>query len=51
MNSSMQLCDQLSVKVVTADALDARAADFYRKNGFREVADNARVSYLPLGKG
>ncbi len=51
MNSSMQLRDQLGVKVVTADALDARAADFYRRNGFREVADNARVLYLPLGKG
>lgn len=51
MNCSMRLRGQLGVKVVTVDALDARAADFYRKNGFREVADNARVLYLPLGKG
>lgn len=50
MNCSIQLRAQLGVKVVLVDALDARAADYYRRFGFRETADDALALYLPLGK-
>jgi hypothetical protein len=49
-NCGMQLRIQLGVKLVLVDALNARAAAFYRLHGFRETADNALTLYLPLGK-
>jgi ribosomal protein S18 acetylase RimI-like enzyme len=51
MNCGMQLRIQLGVKVVLVDALNERAAAFYRLHGFRETANNALTLYLPLGKG
>jgi ribosomal protein S18 acetylase RimI-like enzyme len=50
-NCAMQLRTQLGVKLVLVDALNERAARFYRACGFREVATNAMTLYLPLGKG
>jgi ribosomal protein S18 acetylase RimI-like enzyme len=50
MNCGMQLRIQLGVKLVLVDALNPRAAAFYRLHGFRETADNALTLYLPLGK-
>ena len=50
MNCSMQLRAQLGVTVVFVDALDGKAADFYRNYGLRESAEHALPLYLPLGK-
>lgn len=41
---------ELGVKLLVVDALNERAAAFYRLHGFREIADNALTLYLPLGK-
>ncbi len=50
-NCGMQLRIQLGVKVALVDALNERAAAFYRAFGFRETANNTLTLYLPLGKG
>lgn len=49
-NCSLQLRGQLGARLLVVDALDARAAAFYRSCGFRETADHAMTLYLPLGK-
>lgn len=49
-NCSLQLREQLGARLLVVDAIDARAAAFYRAHGFRETADDARTLYLPLGK-
>jgi ribosomal protein S18 acetylase RimI-like enzyme len=49
--SSLQLRQQLGVRVLLVDALNDRAAAFYRAFGFRATLDGpARTLYLPLGK-
>jgi ribosomal protein S18 acetylase RimI-like enzyme len=50
-NCSRQLRQQLGVRVLLVDALNDRAAAFYRDYGFRATAEHARSLYLPLGKG
>jgi ribosomal protein S18 acetylase RimI-like enzyme len=50
MNCGMQLRVQLGVRVILVDALNERAAAFYRLHGFRETANNALTLYLPLGR-
>jgi len=50
-NLSLQLRTELGVKVIVVDALNERAAAFYRRYGFRETIDDALTLYLPLGKG
>lgn len=49
-NCSLQLREQLGVRMLVVDAIDARAAAFYRAHGFHETADHALTLYLPLGK-
>ena len=51
MNCSVALRGQLGVRLLVVDALDERAAAFYRLHGFRETAENALTLYLPLGHG
>lgn len=51
MNCSVALRGQLRVRVLVVDALDERAAAFYRLHGFHETAENALTLYLPLGHG
>ena len=46
----LDLRGQLGVRVLLVDALDERAAAFYRAYGFRRAAESVRVLYLPLGK-
>jgi ribosomal protein S18 acetylase RimI-like enzyme len=50
-NCSMQLRAQLGVRVLLVDALNEKAAAFYRQYGFRETAAHAVTLYLPLGRG
>jgi ribosomal protein S18 acetylase RimI-like enzyme len=50
-NCSMQLRTQLGVRVLLVDALNEKAAAFYRQYGFRETAARALTLYLPLGRG
>ena len=45
----LSLREQLGVRVMVVDALNEKAADFYRAYGFRVTADQARTLYLPLG--
>lgn len=47
-NCSVALRGQLGVRVLVVDALDERAADFYRLHGFRKTSDQAHTLYLPL---
>lgn len=49
-NCSLQLRAQLGARLLVVDALDARAAAFYRSYGFRETTDDALTLYLSLGK-
>ncbi len=49
-NCCMALRGQLGVRVLVVDALDGKAAAFYRAFGFRETIENASTLYLPLGK-
>ncbi|MFA6984968.1 MAG: GNAT family N-acetyltransferase [Arenimonas sp.] len=51
MNCSLALRGQLGVRVLVVDALDERAAAFYRLHGFRDTAEQALTLYLPLGVG
>lgn len=46
----LELREQLGVRVLIVDALQVKAAAFYRAFGFRETADQTRTLYLPLGK-
>lgn len=41
---------ELGVRVLVVDALDARAAAFYRAHGFNETSGQALTLYLPLGQ-
>lgn len=50
LNVSLQLRAALGVNVLLVDALNARAAAFYQRYGFRETLDHALTLYLPLGK-
>lgn len=50
-NCSVALRGQLGVRLLVVDALDERAAAFYRLHGFHETAENALTLYLPLGHG
>lgn len=43
------LRDQLGLRVLLVDALNEKAARFYRAYGFREATANSRTLYLPLG--
>jgi ribosomal protein S18 acetylase RimI-like enzyme len=45
----LALREQLGVRVLLVDALNEKAARFYRAYGFREVTANAHTLYLPLG--
>lgn len=49
-NGSLQLRATLGARLLVVDALDTRAAAFYRAYGFRETAADALALYLPLGK-
>ena len=53
--NAVMLCrmlrEQLGVRVLLVDALNEKAASFYRAYGFRETADQACTLYLPLGRG
>lgn len=53
--NAVMLCrmlrEQLGVRVLLVDALNEKAASFYRAYGFRETADQAHTLYLPLGRG
>lgn len=51
MNCCMTLRGQLGVRMLIVDALDERAAAFYRLHGFHETAEHALTLYLPLGHG
>lgn len=44
------LREQLGVRVLLVDALNEKAAAFYRAYGFQETAGQAPTLYLPLGK-
>jgi ribosomal protein S18 acetylase RimI-like enzyme len=49
LNCSLALRGQLGVRVLVVDALDERAASFYRLHGFRETVEQARTLYLAPG--
>ncbi|MDE2270381.1 MAG: GNAT family N-acetyltransferase [Xanthomonadaceae bacterium] len=48
-NVSLRLRQQLGVRVLLVDALDAKVAKFYRAFGFRPTATQALTLYLPIG--
>lgn len=51
-NCSVRLRGQLGVRVLLVDALNDRAAAFYRDHGFHATTtEHTRTLYLPLGKG
>lgn len=51
-NCSLQLRQQLGVRVLLVDALHDKAVAFYRAYGFRlTIAELGQTLYLPLGKG
>ena len=45
----LALRGELGVRLLVVDALDERAATFYRLHGFHETAERALTLYLPLG--
>ncbi|WP_297176626.1 GNAT family N-acetyltransferase [Thermomonas sp.] len=49
-NCASALRETLGVRVLLVDALDVKAARFYRAYGFREAMANSHTLYLPLGK-
>jgi ribosomal protein S18 acetylase RimI-like enzyme len=49
-NSALAVRTQLGVRVLIVDALDDRAAAFYRGYGFRPTATGSLSLYLPLGR-
>lgn len=51
MNCCVALRGQLGVRVLVVDALDERAATFYRLHGFHETAEKTLTLCLPLGHG
>lgn len=51
-NCGLQLRRQLGVRVLLVDALNDKAAAFYRGHGFHATTrEHSRTLYLPLGKG
>lgn len=48
-NVSLRLRQQLGVRVLLVDALDAKVAGFYRAFGFRPTTTQALTLYLPTG--
>lgn len=50
-NCCLTLREKLGVRVLVVDALDARAAAFYRAHGFHQTAEHALTLHLPLGSG
>lgn len=46
----LALREQLGVRVLLVDALNEKAASFYRAYGFRETTDQARTLYLSPGR-
>ena len=48
-NCSLALRGQLGVRLLLVDALDERAAAFYRLYGFRDTTEQALTLYLTLG--
>ena len=47
----LDLRGKMGVRVLLVDALNEKAAAFYRAYGFRATADQDRTLYLPLGPG
>jgi ribosomal protein S18 acetylase RimI-like enzyme len=47
---SLGLREHLGVHVMLVDAINDRAAEFYRGYGFRPTASLGRTLYLPLGR-
>lgn len=47
---SLELREHLGVRVMLVDAINDRAATFYRSYGFRPTASLGRTLYLPLGQ-
>ena len=45
----LDLREQLGLWVILVDALHAKAARFYRADGFRDVSGEGGTLYLPLG--
>ena len=45
----LDLREQLGVRVILVDALPAKAARFYRADGFRDVSGEGGTLYLKLG--
>ena len=50
MKRCLVLRGELGVRVLVVDALDERAAAFYRAHGFNETSGQALTLYLPLGQ-
>lgn len=48
-NCACALRTTLGVRVLVVDALNEKAAQFYRAYGFREAMANSHTLYLPLG--
>lgn len=46
----LNLREQLGARVLLVDALNEKAARFYRAYGFREATTDAAALYLPLGR-
>ncbi len=47
-NCAFALRETLGVRVLLVDALNEKAAGFYRAYGFRVIAEDAHTLYLPL---
>jgi len=47
----LSLREELGIHALLVDALNERAAGFYRQYGFRNCATSAMTLYLPLGRG
>jgi GNAT superfamily N-acetyltransferase len=48
-NVTLRLRQQLGVRVLLVDALDAKVAEFYHAFGFRPTTTQALTLYLPVG--
>jgi GNAT superfamily N-acetyltransferase len=49
-NCALDLRAQLGVRMLIVDALNEKAAAFYRLHGFRDTTGSASTLYLPLGR-
>ena len=47
---ALSLREQLGIRVLVVDALNERAAGFYRDYGFRPTGPDGAILYLPLGR-